>query len=161
MSATYQAYRAKGLCGDCGNLPTDAARCLECRNKHNARGALFRDNRAAAGLCRRCGEPARDGSTHCQGCLDKGTNLRKTLRLKVFAAYGNECRCCGEVRYEFLSIDHVNGAGQAHRKRREHGGQGETFYRHLLNAKPEDIQLLCHNCNQAKGWYGKCPHEMD
>jgi hypothetical protein len=26
---------------------------------------------------------------------------------------------------------------------------------------PKDLyQLLCHNCNQAKAWYGACPHQL-
>jgi len=27
------------------------------------------------------------------------------------------------------------------------------------NYFPTGFQLLCHNCNLAKGFYGKCPHD--
>ena len=28
------------------------------------------------------------------------------------------------------------------------------------NNFPKGFQILCHNCNQTKGYYGKCPHEI-
>lgn len=27
------------------------------------------------------------------------------------------------------------------------------------NNYPKGFQVLCHNCNLAKGFYGKCPHQ--
>ena len=27
------------------------------------------------------------------------------------------------------------------------------------NNSPKGFQILCHNCNMAKGFYGKCPHQ--
>lgn len=27
------------------------------------------------------------------------------------------------------------------------------------NNYPNGFQVLCHNCNMAKGFYGKCPHQ--
>ena len=29
----------------------------------------------------------------------------------------------------------------------------------IKNNFPKGFQVLCHNCNLAKGFYGKCPHE--
>lgn len=72
-------------------------------------------------------------------------------------AYGGKCVCCGEDRFEFLSFDHVNGGGNEHR-RQVHGGSGfvDWIYR---NGFPSTLQVLCHNCNMAKGFYGYCPHQ--
>jgi len=86
---------------------------------------------------------------------------RKKLRQEVLVAYGGKCACCGEDQMEFLSIDHVNGGGNAHR--RNFSGTTDTgaVLRWLKQQGfPKDgFQLLCHNCNGAKGYYGYCPHQ--
>jgi hypothetical protein len=83
--------------------------------------------------------------------------LDRKLKEAVIAAYGGRCQCCGEDSYEFLTIDHVGGEGQAHKK----SVPGRKVYRWLRNnGFPQDgrFQLLCMNCNFAKGMYGQCPH---
>lgn len=84
---------------------------------------------------------------------------KRRLRRQVFDAYGNKCVCCGEQEPEFLTIDHVNGGGLAHR--RSCGNSGTSVYRWLRkNGFPkEGFQLLCFNCNRALGAYGYCPHQ--
>ncbi len=78
------------------------------------------------------------------------------LRYLVLEHYGARCQCCGETQYEFLAIDHINGGGLAHRR----SIPGQSVYRWLRkNNFPEGFQVLCHNCNMAKAFYGKCPHE--
>ena len=81
-------------------------------------------------------------------------------RKMAIEAYGGVCSCCGEYRYEFLSIDHIHGGGSKHKKL---VGCGSTFYRWLWKNKypKNDFRLLCHNCNQAIGYYGLCPHEKE
>lgn len=89
----------------------------------------------------------------------KFLEYNRKLRRGVLDAYGNRCACCGETTPEFLSLDHVNNDGEAHR--RELKGYGRAIYQWLKNAGyPQDgrFQLLCHNCNMAKGLYGRCPH---
>ena len=81
----------------------------------------------------------------------------KNLRIEVLTVYGNgylHCMCCGETQYEFLSLDHINGGGNKHR--REVGGK--IFNKLKQQNFPPGYQTLCHNCNQAKGHYGICPH---
>jgi hypothetical protein len=83
----------------------------------------------------------------------------RKLRQDALDAYGNKCACCGEATPEFLGIDHVNNDGEAHRA--ELKGYGRSIYRWLrMQGFPQDgrFQLLCHNCNVAKGCYGGCPH---
>lgn len=80
-------------------------------------------------------------------------------RLQVIEAYGGKCVCCGESEPKFLSIDHVNGGGCRHRE--EIGDGGQKIARFLKkNGYPKDgFQLLCFNCNCAKGFFGVCPHQ--
>lgn len=84
---------------------------------------------------------------------------RIELRAEVLAAYGGKCTCCAESHSDFLSIDHVNNDGAAHRREMRQAG-GYNFYLWLrARGFPRDrFQLLCHNCNFAKGKYGSCPH---
>jgi hypothetical protein len=74
-------------------------------------------------------------------------------------AYGGEapaCACCGEQGAAFLTLDHVNNGGNAHR--RQKGNQG--VYHELRRAGyPAGFQVLCFNCNVARRFYGHCPHQ--
>jgi len=84
------------------------------------------------------------------------TQKYRELRREVLDYYGGKCTCCGETTFEFLAIDHVNGNGAEHRR--------ETKLREICrwlrdNNYPDGFQVLCHNCNLAKGFYGKCPHK--
>lgn len=80
----------------------------------------------------------------------------KTIALEKI---GKVCACCGESRFEFLSIDHVNNDGYKHRK--------ETSSRNLyyMLSRPDykseyALQTLCFNCNFAKRYNGGiCPHQ--
>jgi len=79
------------------------------------------------------------------------------VKAEVIAAYGGECVCCGETNPLFLSIDHINGGGQAERRKY---GRGRVFYQYLksLGYPKDKYRLLCHNCNASFGHYGYCPH---
>ena len=80
------------------------------------------------------------------------------LRLAAIHAYGGECACCGEKRFEFLAIDHIKGGGRKDRARFKNNHY--VWYRYLRdNEWPQgEYQILCHNCNASKGYYGACPH---
>ena len=69
-----------------------------------------------------------------------------------------KCACCGESMFEFLSIDHIGGGGKAHRKKI--GGSSYLYSWLERNGFPEGFQVLCHNCNQAIGIFGYCPHKL-
>ena len=74
----------------------------------------------------------------------------------VLDKLGNKCACCGEDEKLFLEIDHINNDGAQHRSR---DTDSATMVRWLIkNNFPEGFQLLCSNCNMAKGRHGKCPH---
>ena len=82
-------------------------------------------------------------------------------RRQVLEAYGGKCECCNESIPEFLGIDHINNDGAQHRRESGLHGGGRLYYWLRKNGFPKDrFRLLCHNCNLARGFYGKCPHEL-
>lgn len=83
---------------------------------------------------------------------------RKKCKSEVLEHYGGKCACCGESHVEFLAIDHIDGGGNEHRKKL--GKSGTTFYFWLRKQGfPDGYRVLCHNCNQSRGYFGYCPHE--
>lgn len=86
---------------------------------------------------------------------------RELVREEVFNKYGGsppKCECCGEKHKEFFTIDHIDNNGTAHRKSLGIYG-GFAFYCWLRkNNFPDGYQVLCMNCNLAKGFRGGCPH---
>ena len=82
-------------------------------------------------------------------------------KIQIFRILGGTCACCGETRAEFLSVDHKNGGGQKQRKQylNHRGG----YWRDILKDPrlKEKYQILCMNCNWAKGIHGYCPHEHE
>lgn len=76
-------------------------------------------------------------------------------RLQVLEKYGEKCVCCGENEVKFLEIDHINNDGAEHRRKM---GSSMIVQWLIKRGYPKGFQLLCSNCNMAKGRYGKCPH---
>lgn len=86
------------------------------------------------------------------------------FRYKVLSLYSNNqkpsCACCGEDEINFLSLDHIDGGGTQERKKlNSRGGNSFFFYLKKLGF-PKGFQVLCHNCNMAKGIYKTCPHQL-
>jgi hypothetical protein len=135
---------------------------LHCRQCTRQRIRSKKARQLAQGLCTSCGSPRGDSRSRwcCQKCLtrDSGTRRSREMRAAVIHAYGGEspgCACCGETLAAFLTLDHVNNGGRAHR--REKGNQG--VYHELRRAGyAPGFQILCFNCNLARGWYRSCPH---
>jgi hypothetical protein len=95
---------------------------------------------------------------HKEKIKEQNRKSVKNLRETILSAYGGKCACCGEIEPMFLGIDHINGGGNQQRKIL---GSGRKYYNWLIENKfPPDFQILCHNCNLAKGFYGVCPHEI-
>lgn len=83
----------------------------------------------------------------------------QALKAEVIHIYGGGfCRCCGETRLAFLTLDHIGSDGALHRKEL---GRGVTFYRNIKKLDfPLGLRVLCWNCNagrQING--GLCPHK--
>ena len=85
---------------------------------------------------------------------------RSNLRREVVNAYGGHCECCGESEIRFLTLDHVNGDGAAHRRQINARNSWHKVYQWAKeNGFPPTLRVLCWNCNNAS-WRnnGICPH---
>ncbi len=132
--------------------------CTTCR-KYKELRKFYKNGYRKDGLhtdCKNCS--IQRGKSEARKAGQKGRRQRE--RMVVLLHYSNEnpkCACCGERENKFLCIDHINGGGKKHRKI-----TGSHFYRWVAkNGFPKGLQVLCHNCNMAKGFYGKCPHETN
>jgi hypothetical protein len=85
---------------------------------------------------------------------------RRTARIRVIQHYGGRCFCCGEDMLDFLAIDHKNNDGAQHRREMNLSGSGSMYLWIIRNHFPDMFQVLCHNCNMAKAFYGICPHSL-
>ena len=102
--------------------------------------------------------------------LAKSKVVRGNLKKEVFSEYSKRhsksktpcCRCCGEnFNIDFLAVDHIDG--RAHLTKDEKHLKANPLNVWLKkNNFPDGFQILCHNCNFAKGMKknnNKCPHE--
>lgn len=71
---------------------------------------------------------------------------------------GGECACCHENRVMFLAVDHINGGGNRHLQEIGSGALYITVQREGYDSTK--YRVLCHNCNNALGSYGFCPHDL-
>ena len=98
-------------------------------------------------------------------------------RLKVLQYYSKNlshsdvpcCNCCGlNSHIEFLTIDHIAGRREMDSEDKlknlkyspKLSGTALVIWI-IKNNFPKGFQILCHNCNQTKGYYGKCPLENE
>ncbi len=75
------------------------------------------------------------------------------LKLEILSHYSSDnlvCQHCGFSDIRALSIDHINGKGNIHRKRI--GAVGGNIFYHWLkkNNFPSGYQVLCMNCQWKK-----------
>lgn len=100
--------------------------------------------------------------SHIEQARESTRKYHLKCKLECLVHYSTnppKCACCGESEIRFLSIDHINGGGTKHRRQIGIGG-GATMYLWLKkNNYPKGFQVLCYNCNMAKGFYGICPHK--
>lgn len=135
---------ANGLCVYCGNLPhlKDKKGCSRCLNKKYKIHKKYVDNNKFR--------------VHV---------YKKKIRKDVIDKYGGKCMCCGEKKWEFLTIDHINNDGNKERKEKygsSSGKSGSWYLKLKREAKRKDLQILCFNCNLAKSICGGvCPHDSD
>ena len=175
----YQRYIAQGVCPRCGKNPpvTNKRLCQPCIDYTTQRTAERLQKHRDAGLCM-CGNPPMEGFKLCKKCQERSklgalkANLtrsgswarekREQLRKQIFDHYGNKCACCEETSKWFLQIDHVYNNGSEHRKALGGRTKQIAMYKWIINhGFPSSIQLLCANCNWAKGQFGQCPHEIE
>jgi hypothetical protein len=81
---------------------------------------------------------------------------RQVVKARLIAGYGGECTCCGETEIAFLTLEHINGGGRAHRAIKDSLG----IYREVIKAGfPPEYTVLCMNCNFARRYGKECPHQ--
>lgn len=158
MKARYVARLAAGLCTRCGkrNALTGNKSCELCRTVllERARQASdeAKEHRRALHRVWRAANPDNDRA--------RSLTYRRKLKAAALARYGTACQCCHEDNPAFLTLDHINGDGNTHRRALFGANiSGTSFYKKLRQAGwPDGLQTLCWNCNMAKAHYGICPH---
>lgn len=86
-------------------------------------------------------------------------------RREVIAYYSDQtmaCVCCGIRGLPFLTIDHIDGKGAEQRRKLFGGRNASSVVMNLWlvqNNFPPGFQVLCYNCNCAKGTKKGCPHQ--
>ena len=140
----------------------------EVQKSHAEYSARVRKERIASGLCSQCGRnKPRIGLKQCEECGNKHKAIPKVRMKKyradrtafyqeaVFAHYGRVCVCCGESEPLCLTLDHINNDG----KKQRLTSHNDTWY-YAARDKPDDLQILCYNCNFGKAKNGGiCPHK--
>lgn len=97
----------------------------------------------------------KDGlSSHCIFCVrtssvKRNSEVRLECKTLVYNHYTNgkfDCNICGFDNIYALTVDHINGGGNQHKK--EVGGH---LYKWLIdNDYPPNFQILCANCQFIK-----------
>lgn len=121
--------------------------CRQCRNRKTRE----------LGRCYHCYKPKNE--CHCKITKSKRTAAKRLQdKERVIQHYGGKCQCqgCEENRLPFLTIDHIDGNGSKHRKlnRQANSNIWEVIIKENF---PETYQILCWNCNCAKGQSQSCP----
>lgn len=96
-------------------------------------------------------EYARNNRGKCNKLAVATRKRLKTLVLGYYAGGTPFCRRCPEVELELLTIDHIDGGGNKHRKSIGVKSGGNAFYHWLKNNDfPDGFQVLCWNCQYRK-----------
>ena len=127
--------------------------CAHCKkNKPRTKDHWGPDKASSDGLSR----------GWCRRCITAYSKARgKEARLNAIIHYScgsPHCACCGDDRFEFLCLDHIDGGGNAHRLAVTGSKRGSIALWLEKNGYPDGFQVLCHNCNMAKHIHGTCPY---
>jgi len=155
--------REKGICEIC-QLPTNTDNycCEPCRIIRLEKQKLRTDTRKLNNQCIDCKKQKSEEEIYhsCDACRLKKKIKRQEIRRIIFGHYGQKCNCscgCNVTNPNHLTVDHIENNGAEHRKQ---VGKSEFFYRWIIrNNFPDDLQILCFNCNCAKSNYGGCLEE--
>ncbi len=136
---TAERGRAKGMCKSCYHRMARLRWSVENRERERQKTAAYYQNNK-------------------ERINSQITNRRRGMRARILETLGAKCQCCGETEPVFLTIDHVQNDGALVRKKARH-----LIYKNILDEGcPTDrYQILCWNCNSAKGILGACPHSAD
>lgn len=162
-AAIRRAKNIKNMkCISCGkDKKEDRVACSKCNNKAKESKMKSYESYIHQNLCRMCGNKLNTKNFRCNQCNKNHSNNSKrkwsSLKLKVLEHYGNKCVCCGEKNNKFLTIDHIYNNGGEHRKQI---GNRHIYKWIIDNSFPNDLQILCFNCNCGKSRNNNiCPHK--
>lgn len=135
-------------CPQCGATTDEKWLCPDCNREYQREWRRKNKDACNARMRQRYADHKEAGTLPA----DK---YRRKVREQAITAYGGKCECCGEDRYEFLVIDHIDGGGRQHRQ-----SINSYIYKWLRDeGYPAGFRVLCHNCNCAFAYYGRCPHQ--
>lgn len=126
--------------------------CGDCKAWLPLTSYYARTNGNPANICKAC-RASRANRNYYQNrdrALEKMRESRLKIRLEMISAYGNRCVLCGQSRWEFLTLDHVDGGGKTH-QRMNHGSLGILRELKRHGWPKNGFRLLCWNCNCAAG----------
>jgi hypothetical protein len=154
--------RKRGICSYCSEqnpVISGTGWCGKCCEKASREGKKARSKRKQLGVCMSCGTaPVIEGQVNCEGCATGYREYHRQNKKTCFNHYGHICTCC-EIEFDerFLTLDHVNNDGAAHR---EEIGRSSLYRWAIKNYFPNTLQTHCWGCNQAKEINGGvCPHK--
>lgn len=177
MADNQQPSSQQRKCKSCGKTkPLDDFAPIYCQKR---RGKQYRQHtclichrakNAAKEKRRRAANPQRARDI-LKRWRDRSLPVRKAVRKEryerikdqVFAAYGGYvCSCCGETEPSMLTIDHKNEDGADFRRKIKSNRWSYNFYIWIINnGYPDDLQVLCYNCNLSKHRNGGiCAHKL-
>lgn len=96
---------------------------------------------------------------HREECRLQHKKVNAALKLVILTHYSlsapPSCSRCGLTDIDILTIDHINGGGNEHRRQIALLGSS-NLYRWLQNNNfPLGFQVLCFNCNVKKRMVGE------
>jgi hypothetical protein len=87
---------------------------------------------------------------------EKQRKRNEVVKQQIVKAYGGFCQCCGETEMKFLTLEHVNRDGKAHRAK----FKANVYYDLMKRGFPQEgYTILCMNCNWATRYGQTCPHK--
>ena len=147
-------------------MKTEKKKCTKCDIIKSTSEFYKRGNRKSGFLsaCKMCHDKRKQEYLNIPENKAKTNKTRrergKKYKYEAINHYGGECECCKEKEIDFLVLDHKYGDGNKHRNEVFKGRRGGSMTDWAVrNNFPELFRVLCYNCNQAIGAYGKCPHD--
>lgn len=98
---------------------------------------------------KQCAKECRETNEAKKRHREKERERRKQTKQNIIAHYSNQTMCCAICKFDdirALSVDHIEGGGNKHRKSLNFKA-GHQFYNWLVQNKfPEGFRILCMNC---------------
>ena len=82
---------------------------------------------------------------------------QKRICIDHYSKGKNECSCCGEKEFNFMTLDHIKNNGRIDKVK-----SNNNLHNYLIRLGfPKGIRVLCFNCNSGRDLSpGKiCPHK--